>query len=203
MKEIPASLYQITGLDVSAGISYCGDAEDYLFAVKAFQERVAENAAEIEKYRLAGDIANMAVKVHGVKSTARAIGALELGDLAEMIEKAGKEDRDIPDADIEKFLSDYRELGKALSSVDEDDEAGNVSAADAQQTCISEDDLKDILDRLKKHSENADYDEIDRIGEQLTASEVPPQYKDLVHRICTAISDLDYDELTVILGERS
>ena len=118
MKEIPAFLYQTAGLDVSAGISYCGDAEDYLFAVKAFQERVEENAAEIEKYRLAGDMNNMAVKVHGVKSTSRAIGALELGDLAERIEKAGKEDRDIPDTDIDKFLiMCTRYAGQSLISI--------------------------------------------------------------------------------------
>lgn|GEM_PF-2616359 len=200
MKEIPASLYRIAGLDVDAGIRYCGDADDYLFAVKAFSERVEENATLIGKYLLDGDTANMTVKVHGVKSTARAIGALELGDLAERIEKAGKEDRDIPDADIEKFLSDYRELGKALSSVVEDDETGNASAADAQQTCISVDDLKDILDRLKKHSENADYDEIDRIGELLSASVVPAQESDHVHKICRAIFDLDYDKLSAIVS---
>ncbi len=193
-EDIPDFLYHIDGLDVAAGLKYCGDAEDYLFALKAFQERVAENAAVIEDYRLKKDIKNMTVKVHGVKSTSRAIGALELGDLAEKIENAGNEkDPDISDNDIERFLNDYRALGNTLSPVNE------APRHDTERPFLSSKELREILGLLKSHSENADYDNIEKIGEQLADSTVSPEESDYVHKICSAISELDYDELAELL----
>ncbi len=193
-EDIPVFLYDIAGLDVAAGLRYCGDAEDYLIALRAFQERAGENAAEIENYWRKQDIRNVTVKVHGVKSTSRAIGALELGALAEKIEKAGNEDDPIiSNGDIERFLKDYRALGDSLSPLNE------APRQDIEKAFISSEELPGILDLLKRHSENADYDTIEEIGERLAGSEVPPEASDYVHKICRAISELDYDELTILL----
>ncbi len=194
--EIPSFLYQVSGIDVAAGLDYCGDAEDYLIALIAFQERVVENAALIEEYWRKQDIRNVTVKIHGVKSTSRAIGALSLGELAAKLEKAGNEEAPaISGEEIDRFLREYRALGQALSPVQE------ASRQDAGLPPLSLDELREILGCLKNHVENADYDNIETIGEQLSGSAIPPKAADYVQKLCHAISDLDYDVLNALLQD--
>ena len=195
---IPEFLYNVNGLDVDAGIRYCGDEEEYIFALKTYQERVRENAETIEEYWLKEDIRNMTVKIHGVKSTSRAVGALSMGNLAEYLEKAGnEEDRDTLGKNIYRFLDDYRELGKALDPIAEG------SGEDEGQVKISSDELKEIIDKLKIYTENSDYDEIERIGENLSNAKVKAEDSELVGKICNAISELDFDVLEELIMDRS
>ncbi len=198
--EIPSFLYQVSGIDVAAGLDYCGDAEDYLIALIAFQERVVENAALIEEYWRKQDMKNVTVKIHGVKSTSRAIGALSLGELAATLEKAGHAaDSAISDEEIDLFLREYRALGQALLPLQEASHQG-TSPQDTDLPPLSLDELREILGCLKKHVENADYDNIETIGEQLSGSAIPPEAADYVQKLCHAISDLEYDELDALLN---
>jgi len=195
---IPEFLYSVTGLDVDAGIRYCGDEEEYIFALKIYQERVRENADIIEEYWLKEDIRNMTVKIHGIKSTSRAVGALSVGNYAEYLEKAGNEDdRDTLAKNIYRFLDDYRELGSALDPIAED------PGQDDMQVTVSSKELKEIIDKLKIYTENSDYDEIERIGEKLSNAKVGPEDSELVSRICNAISELDFDVIEELMYVRN
>lgn len=115
---LPAFLYDIKELDPDAGLSYCGDAEDYIMALTLYLGSAEEKAEEIEKYWAAGDIKNTTVKVHGLKSSSRAIGALELGEFAERLEKAGNSnDTEILDKELEILISRYRQLANELEPI--------------------------------------------------------------------------------------
>ncbi len=51
--------------------------------------------------------------MHALKSSARIIGAEKLGELAEMLEKAGKENNtDLFGSNIDALLNDYRILAE-------------------------------------------------------------------------------------------
>ena len=115
---LPEFLYDISELDTEAGIKYCGDAEEYVFTLKAYQSSAEAKAAEIEKYMAAGDIKNTTIKVHALKSSSRAIGAAELGEFAARLEKAGNDgNSDILDKELDELISEYRQLAKKLEPI--------------------------------------------------------------------------------------
>ncbi|WP_170832796.1 ATP-binding protein [Butyrivibrio sp. INlla16] len=114
-KELPDFLYGIKGLDADAGMDYCGDAEDYIMALETFLGSAEKKAEEIENFWAERDIKNTTVKVHGLKSSFRAIGALKLSEFAAELEKAGNDgDTDRLDKDLSELISGYRELVKEL-----------------------------------------------------------------------------------------
>jgi len=113
--KLPEFLYGLKELDVDSGLNYCGDGEDYLMTLEMFSESAEKKAEEIESYWKAGDIKNTTVKVHALKSASRAIGALELGEVAAGLETAGKDgDRERLDKDLGDLLSRYRKLAGDL-----------------------------------------------------------------------------------------
>ena len=118
--ELPAFLYKLKELDLDSGLTYCGDAEDYLMALQMYLKSAEKKAEEIEKYWAARDIKNTTVKVHGLKSSSRAIGALELGEFAARLEQAGKsDDVEMLDKELGELISRYRQLAKDLEPLNE------------------------------------------------------------------------------------
>jgi HPt (histidine-containing phosphotransfer) domain-containing protein len=117
---LPDFLYDIKEIDTHAGLNYCGDAEDYIMTLQMYVNSAEQKAAEIEKYWEAQDIKNTTVKIHALKSASRAIGALELGDFAAALEKAGNSgDTETLAKEIGELISGYRQLAKNLEPVND------------------------------------------------------------------------------------
>ncbi len=117
---LPDFLRDIRELDVEAGLSYCGDGEDYMMALETYLGSAEKKAKEIEEYWAAGDIKNTTVKVHALKSSSQAIGALELGEFAARLEKAGNSgDADTLDKELGELVSRYRQLARDLESLND------------------------------------------------------------------------------------
>ncbi len=113
--ELPELLNELEELDIDSGLTYCGDAEDYIMALEMYSDSADNKAEEIETYWAARDIKNTTVKVHALKSASRAIGALKLGEYAAELEQAGKNgDEEILDIKLKELLSRYRKLGRDL-----------------------------------------------------------------------------------------
>ncbi|MDE6744996.1 MAG: response regulator, partial [Oscillospiraceae bacterium] len=83
----------IPNVDVKAGLSLCGGNVDaYLAILKTFMETAAESILRIETYAHSRDYKNYTTEVHGLKSSALAIGAAGLSEMAKNLEQAGKEE---------------------------------------------------------------------------------------------------------------
>ena len=122
-QELPDFLNSLTELDLDSGLSYCGDAEDYIETLKMYSGSAQKKAEEIEKYWAEKDIKNTTIKVHALKSASRSIGALELGELAARLEEAGKSgDLDTLDKELEELLSRYRQLANDLEPLNKKEE---------------------------------------------------------------------------------
>ena len=89
MTALPEALLVLTELDTSLGLEYCGEIEDYLLALQIFADSIPSKAAKIKEALDAGDIQNYTTLVHSLKSSARAIGAIDISDLAKELEAAG------------------------------------------------------------------------------------------------------------------
>ncbi len=123
---LPAFLYDIKELNIDAGLDYCGDSEDYIMALEMYLSSAEKKAEEIEQYWAARDIKNTTIKVHALKSSSRAIGALELGEFAAKLEKAGNDgDSEMLDKELDNLISGYRQLALKLEPLNDlDDSTG-------------------------------------------------------------------------------
>ena len=194
-ETVPTFLYEIPELDVSAGLEHCGYTEAYLDAIRAYVETINLNSDEIEKYRATGDMENLTVRVHGMKSTARVIGALGLSAFAQRLEDAGRSgDSKTLEAEIDQFLEEYVTLGEKLMPI------ATINSDDTEKlSMLDKEELNHFYEMLKKHIENADYDEIDSLGEKLSTYAVPDDEKERVENIINAISMLEYDDLEKLI----
>ncbi len=187
---IPEFMYQIEGLDVDGAVGRLGSEEIYLETAKTYQETVDKTASDIEKYWEEKNIPNLTTKVHAIKSTSRIIGAMELGDFAEVMEDAGRNnDESFLSKNIQTLLNDYRKLGKDLESLTLE----QSSSDNARQLSIEE--LQGIYEQLRKTVDNADYNVMDELAEALSNCNVPESEAGRVKEIVRAISDFDYDDV--------
>ena len=118
LEGIPAQILEIAALDHEKGLEYCGDAEDYLFALETYAESVEPKAAALEKSLEDGNIDEYVLIVHSLKSMSKAIGATGLSEKAKDLEQAGREGKtDLIKKDTEGFIREYRSLGEKLEKL--------------------------------------------------------------------------------------
>ena len=118
LRKLPPSLFDIESIDPAQGLEYCGDAEDYIEALQIYEASIDKKAGDIERILSEGDTAAYINMVHSLKSTSKAIGAMEISELALNLEKAGREgDEALIKERTPALLERYRELGRWLRSV--------------------------------------------------------------------------------------
>ena len=116
LESLPDELFSIDGLDPKVGLDYCGDADDYLYAIEVFAASVGERKEKIEKALDLRDIDTYTTDVHSLKSMLLSIGASELSEKAKSLEMAARGgDWDRLAKETPKFLEAYVKLGECLS----------------------------------------------------------------------------------------
>ena len=128
--------------------------------------------------------------VHGIKSSSRVIGASELADLAEKLEKAGRvgDEETLLDG-LGDLMLLYRDLTNRLVVPDE------KPVSDDGRQFLDRNELKNIYVSLRSHLDNGHYKEVENIGELLKNSAVPEEERDGVENIIKVISAYDYDDV--------
>lgn len=107
-------------IDTAHGMEYSmNDKDMYKDMVQMFVDQRDQNTAEIKGAFDAKDWDNYRIKVHGLKSNSRLVGAMDLGALAEKCERAAR------DKDEATILSEtpnlfklYEESIAALNAID-------------------------------------------------------------------------------------
>ena len=80
---------RIDGLDTAEGIRNCGSETLFLNLLGDFYKLIDVKSEKIEEYLSTGQFREYTIEVHGLKNTARMIGALELSDLFSQMEHFG------------------------------------------------------------------------------------------------------------------
>ncbi len=86
------SILTNNGVNVQSSLELLGDMEMYNETLSDFLDMVEEKKSNLEKFKAENDMPNYAIAIHALKSDARYLGFLELGDLAydsELKAKAG------------------------------------------------------------------------------------------------------------------
>lgn len=78
---------------MEAGLELCGNStEAYLAVLKTFMETAEESIERIERFSRERNYKDYVTEVHGLKSSALAIGATGLSEMARQLEMAGREE---------------------------------------------------------------------------------------------------------------
>ena len=126
---IPGSILDIKELDHESGLKYCGDAEDYVYALRTYEASVGDKADRLEKSLEEKRTDDYVLLIHSLKSMSKSIGAMSLHDKAEALEQAGRNgDIETLNNDTSSFTADYRALGERLKKAfdEESGESGTV-----------------------------------------------------------------------------
>ena len=194
---LPEWLCKVEGIDIKAGLKHCGGGEAYLDTLKIYGGYSAAGADEIAGLWRARDIANTTVKVHALKSTSRAVGAEELGSLAEKLELAGKAgDEAVIDAELAGLLERYRALGEALSPL----YAPAENAQDGKELpLISENELREAYNSIRECALSFDAEGVIYALDYLDGFRLPESDAQRAGQLRTAVNDFDWDRINEIL----
>ena len=193
LKKIPSGILEIEELDVRTGMKNAGSAEDYVSAIKIFSKAIDDTANEIEKAYAEGDIKTYTIKVHGLKSTARMVGAFGVSDMAAHLEEASKTvgHSDLS-TDTGQLLSIYRglhqKIGDAMSSHPEEKDAAGKRISDAYAT-------------LKDYAELEDYDLIELVIGAMEHYDMPKEDELRFMRMKDALMHFDFAAIREALAE--
>lgn len=103
------------GIDVQAGIEFCGGEESYLEVLKAFIENAPVQQNDLSMAWKQKDYEKYTILAHALKSAAASIGALKLSELAKLHEAAGSNgDASYIDEDFANLIEEYREVVKTI-----------------------------------------------------------------------------------------
>ena len=109
---------RIEGIDGEAGIRNAASEELFKSLLHMFFESITEKSHELEELYRTEDTENYTIKIHALKSSARLVGAMELGEKAQLLENAGKEgDISYIHENHEAFMQDYIRYKEILSEV--------------------------------------------------------------------------------------
>lgn len=182
------------GIDLTEGIKNSGSVQAYMPLLKIFHDSIDEKKTELENYLSEGDIKNYTIKIHALKSSARIIGAASLGDDAQALEDAGKNnDLDRIRADHDAFIADYLSFKEPLSGIFSDEEEKN-DKPEADPELMAE-----VFSELSKAADDMDCDRLESIFAEMEEYRVPDKDAALWKKLRDAAQNYDYGYILELL----
>lgn len=191
-KEAMQDILKVSGVDIETAIARCGSPEVAIEVMKDFKLAIDERASLIEKYEAEGNIKNYTIYVHGLKSSARAIGAIDLADQAEYLEQCGNDENV---EEIKKLTPEllelYRSYNTKLSSLTQEEDN------DKPEIDVSE--LESAYASIKEFVSASYFDSADDIMKMLEDYRIPQEYASKHSEIKRLMGAVDRDGLLNIL----
>ena len=195
--QIPEDLKKLVeaGVDVKTGLGNSGDEKSYRSLLKIFYESIDEQYGQINGFYEAKDYKNYTIKVHGLKSTARIIGATDFGERAQKLEDAGKkEDVAYINEHHKDFMEKYRSFAPYL------EEIFGGSGSDADKPLADEAIISEMYQMVKSAAESMDCDQLEYIFAELDDYRIPDKDKAVYERLREASDKYEYDKILEILN---
>ena len=191
MEDEKISRLKEQGFNIAAAMEYiAGDKEFYIEIVSDFAKNEYERAAGIKAAYVNKDMKDYQIRVHGLKSAAKTIGADQLSALAFEQEMAAIED-DMPviDDGIDNLLSVYAEtamrIQKAIDDGDSDDDDDKE---------IDEPVLRQMLVNITRLLNTSEVLEAEKVMKELSGCSFRRKpLKETMSQVIEAIEDYDTD----------
>ncbi|MBR4574727.1 MAG: DegV family EDD domain-containing protein [Lachnospiraceae bacterium] len=190
----PSEWYEeVSGLDIDTAIKNSGSKESFLSVLQIYYDSYPAKSEKIQRYYDDQDWENYTIKVHALKSSSRLIGALKLGDEAEALEMAGKDDNTSFIIDNhDKMMQEYRSIRDGLS-------AGFGKEEDLSE--IPKDMLDDAYAGLGEFAYNMDYELAKMVLDSVKEYKLPESDRERFDRLNSKLSSLDWEGMIEILKE--
>ena len=182
-------------IDLDKGIKNSGGADGYLPLLEMFYRSIDSSYKELDKLYNGRRTKDYVIRVHGLKSSARTIGAMKLGDAAQKLEDAGKNgDWDYIRTNHDAFLKDFLALREPLSKVFSDP-TGDSDKPLADETLLSE-----AFSDLRTAAKDMDCDRLAEIFSTMDCYRIPAASRRLWDKLRAASDEYDYEEIIKLLG---
>ncbi len=197
--ELPKWLYSLPDVNVEKGVSHCGSEEAYLETLTIYGKNAPGSVSEIESLWAAQDLENTTVKVHAIKSLSRAIGAEDIGALAEKLELAGKAgDRETIAAELSGLLERIRKVCDGLKPLCEEEE---LQVDESELPELAEDELREAYINLKDVAETMDAKTASYVFSFLLGYRLPNGERERVEKMKKAVDGFDWDKVIELVEE--
>ncbi len=192
MAEVPHS---IENIDFESGLSFAGD------SIETYHDILATFTADPEKRRndlLAmakqTDLKTFTTNIHGLKSSARYVGANEVSELAEKLEEAGNsQNRAFIEENLEKCLNLYSTTAENIAAYLEKVKATKTKpAGDAGNMAF----LMQKIEILKDAADNMDIIVIEDTMKEISPFTWPANLQQHIDLINQAATVFDYDTIS-------
>ncbi|MCR4907981.1 MAG: response regulator [Lachnospiraceae bacterium] len=203
-EELPALLKTLEEenlLDVRAGIKNSGSPGEYIPLLKIFCNSIDEKIEELRRYFREGDLKNYTIKVHALKSSAKIIGAMELGEEAQSLEDAGKRgDSVFIRGHQGAFMELLKDLKEPLSRIfAEEEESEDSSDKPMEDKAL----MSEIFEELYKAADAMDCDRIEGVFEKIKNYRFSEENREFFKKLKQAADNLDYDAIKSLLLRKS
>ncbi|MBR5420096.1 MAG: DegV family EDD domain-containing protein [Lachnospiraceae bacterium] len=186
-------------IDTRAAINNSGSAEAFKAVLKIFYDSIQEKYDELQNFYNTEDWENYTIKIHALKSSARLVGALELGDAAQLLETAGKAgDISFIQENHSFVLDDYLTFREVLAPVFAEAEAGKE--AGDEKPLADEYLMESIYEGLKEAADAMDCDMVEAILKEIEGYAIPDPEAERFSKVREKAEALDYDGLKEALG---
>ena len=183
-----------SGLDIDAGIKNSGSAEAYLPLLQLFAASLDEKIEELDRLCREEDVRGYTIKIHAMKSSARMIGAMELGEEAQRLEQAGGNgDWAFILERHEAYLQKLRALGDRLS---------DAFPAEDGRPDADEEMMEDALEEIRSAAEERDGDRLMDVFTEMNDYRIPGSRTKLWEALSEASENGDYEEILKLLSEQ-
>ncbi len=198
----------IKGIDPEAAITNSGSEDALMTVLKLFYESIDSKASELEGFFDAEDWQDYTIKVHALKSSARLVGATELGEDAFGLEMAGKEDRidyirEHHAATMDKLRGYRSSLAPLFEDTKEPEPEAVAGQADADPSVGEDFDrflLESVYEAIREGAESKDDETIRETLNEIAEYDVPETDKEILDQIREFFGQGDYEGIISMIG---
>jgi len=187
----------IADLDTDEARRLLGSDELFYRVLNEYRKKIKSKANIIQNALTDEDWERYTIEVHALKSASKQIGAMELGELAAALEKAGNE-RDITSIKImtPELLNRYIDYYDQLAPYCDDD-----SADGTEKPLIDDTLLPQIFERLKNALDDLDLDVMEEISQELQKYSYDESHQAKCAALLEALANMDMDGCEQIMQE--
>lgn len=192
--EEKAAEEEITGIDREEGIRHCGNEKMFYSLLGDFYKIIDSKSTKIRKCLDDGMIRDYTIEVHGLKNTARMIGATELSEWFHRMEDAGNAgDIETIRKETPGLLQMFQSYKEVLKSFGE--------ASNQNQKEMPEDAMIALLEKIQSSMDQFDLDTADAAMKELEECRMPEDCSELMERLRVEMADVMMEEVLSTTNE--
>ncbi|MBR1477665.1 MAG: DegV family EDD domain-containing protein [Lachnospiraceae bacterium] len=189
----------IEGIDGAIALKNSGSEDSLRMLLKLFYDSITQRAGEIEGFFDAKDWKNYTIKVHALKSSSKLVGAMELSDMAQKLENAGKaEDTEYILEKHNEFLEAYKNYKNALSGLF----GASEEDADEYKPLADPGFVREAYEEILNAAVEMDCDKLEEVFKSVGEYALPNEDKDKFKTLKEYSDNFDYDGIVNMLGEK-